>query len=104
MIGAGLIRVAGPAIAFRLFTILTVIFIVIFTAGLTYVNFRDRNYYSVLQNTFNICIDTNKPQQNESENANNTLEKNAFNDHLTTVSFGSESGSSDSRKRDWDQY
>lgn len=104
MIGAGLIGVAGPTIAFRLFTILTVIFIVVFTTGLTYVNSRDRNYYSVLLNTFNICIDTNKPQQNSSGNANNTLEENAFNDHLTTVSFGSESGSSNLRREDWDKY
>lgn len=95
---------AGPTIAFRLFTMIAVIFIVIFTSGLTYVNFRDRNYYSVLLNTFNICTDTNKTQKNNSGNANNTSEENAFNDQLTAVSFGSEPGASNSPKEDWDKY
>ncbi|CAH3181288.1 unnamed protein product, partial [Porites evermanni] len=58
LIGNNLIHAAGPTIAFRLFTMLAVMFIIVFTFGLRYVNFRDRNYYSVLLNTFNICTDT----------------------------------------------
>lgn len=104
MIGGSLIRVAGPTIAFRLFTLLAVVFIVIFTTGLTFVNSRDRNYYSVLLNTFNICIDTKKPQQTKGGNVNNTLEENRFNDQETIVSFCSEAGASNSQEEDWEKY
>ena len=69
LIGDNLIHAAGPTIAFRLFTMLAVMFIIVFTFGLRYVNFRDRNYYSVLLNTFNICTDTmdTQPMNNGDE-------------------------------------
>ena len=53
--------------------------------GLRYVNFRDRNYYSVLLNTFNICVDATNTRQNTSENmcADNTLQEN--NSNATTA-------------------
>lgn len=104
MIGGSLIRVAGPTIAFRLFTVLAVIFILIFTTGLTSVNFRDSNYYSVLLNTFNICIDTKRSEQTKGGNINNTSEEDHFNEQDTTISFCLEAGKSNSQKEDWGKY
>lgn len=104
MIGGSLIRVAGPTIAFRLFTVLAVIFILIFTTGLTSVNFRDRNYYSVLLNTLNICIDTKKSEQTKGGNKNNTSEEDCFNQQDTSISFCLEAGTSNSQKEDWGEY
>lgn len=104
MIGGSLIRVAGPTIAFRLFTVLAVIFILIFTTGLTSVNFRDSNYYSVLLNTFNICIDTKRSEQTKGGNINNTSGEDHFNEQDTTISFCLEAGKSNSQKEDWGKY
>ena len=54
---------------------LAVLFIILFTMGLRYVNFRNRN--SVLLNTFNVCVDATNTGQNNSENmcSNNTLQE-----------------------------
>ena len=82
IIGGGLIRVTGPTIAFRLFTMLAVVFIILFTMGLRYVNCRDRNYYSVLLNTFNICLDATNAQQTNGENPN-ILEEDISKVHVT---------------------
>ena len=91
LIGSSLISVAGPTIAFRLFTMLAVLFIILFTMGLRYVNFRDRNYYSVLLNTFNICVDARNTGQNipasESTCANNTPQDNNSNGTRTPSVF-----------------
>ena len=55
-------------LTFVRFTMLAVLFIILFTMDLRYVNFRDRNYYSVLLNTFNIFVDAKDTGQNNSEN------------------------------------
>lgn len=85
IIGGGLISVAGPTIAFRLFTMLAVVFIILFTMGLRHVNCRDRNYYSVLLNTFNICREATNAQQTNGarDNPNSTLEENSSKVHVT---------------------
>ena len=93
VIGGSLISIAGPTIAFRLFTMLAVLFIILFTMGLRYVNFRDRNYYSVLLNTFNICTDATNTGQNNSENmcTNSTLQESNSNVTRTpSASFSSD--------------
>jgi len=97
MIGGSLIRVAGPTIAFRLFTVLALTFIVIFTTGLTSVNFRDRNYYSVLLNTLNIYIDSKKGK------VNNTSEDDLFNDQDATGSLCLEAEAGNTQKEDWEK-
>ena len=59
----------------------------------SYVNFRDRYYYSVLLNTFNICVDATNIGQNNSENicTNNTLQEGNSNVTRTpSASFSSE--------------
>ena len=76
VIGGGLIRVAGPTTAFRLFTMLAVVFIALFTMGLRYVNLRDRNYYSVLLSTFNNCVDSTNTEQKCDNSTNNTSQEN----------------------------
>lgn len=98
MIGGSLIRVAGPTIAFRLFTVLALTFIVIFTTGLTSANFRDRNYYSVLLNTFNIYIDSKKGKMN------NTSEDDHFNDQDAAGSLCLEAEAGNTQKEDWEKY
>ena len=44
-------------LTFVRFTVFAVLFIILFTMNLRYVNFRNRNYYSILLNTLNICVD-----------------------------------------------
>ena len=103
--GLSLTRVAGPTIAFRLFTMGTVIFIIIFTTGLKHLNFRHRNYYSVLLNTFQICVDSKKTQKNNSSYTTDTQAKDKLNDQSQQASIGAaEPGASDSRTEDWDKY
>lgn len=91
--GESLIRVAGPTIAFRLFTMLAVSFIVVFTMGLRYVNFRDRNYYSVLLNTFNICVDATNTKRTNGGNASNSFQETNDNVQLPTSASFSEDNS-----------
>ena len=64
-------------LTFVRFTVLAVLFIILFTMGLRYVNFRNRNYYSILLNTFNVCVDVTNTGQKNSENicTNNTLQE-----------------------------
>ena len=60
---------------------------------LRYVNFRDRNYYSALLNTFNIWVDATNTGQNNSESTctNNTLQENNSNATRTpSASFSSD--------------
>ena len=99
VIGGSLIHVAGPTIAFRLFTMLDVLVIIIFTLGLRYVNFVDRNYYSVLLNTFSICTDAANTQQTSGGVANNTFQDEGVNVQLTPVaSFSLDNKSNNSQK------
>lgn len=72
--------------------------------GLTHLISRDRNYYSVLLNTFHICMDSEKTQRANSRNANNTQAEGRFNDQFKVASLGVEPGASNSRKEDWDKY
>ena len=103
--GESLTRVAGPIIAFRIFTMAAVISIVIFTTGLKHLNFRHRNYYSVLLDTFHNCVDSEKIQNKNLSYTNDTRTQNQFNGQFQQASVGvAEPEASDSRTEDWDKY
>ena len=52
-------------LTFVRFTVFAVLFIILFTMNLRYVNFRNRNYYSILLNTLNICVDATNTWQKQ---------------------------------------
>ena len=60
---------AGPAVSFRLFTIIAIVVAVLFTAGLGHVNFRDRNYYTLLLGTLShYTVETTMSKEHEKPN------------------------------------
>lgn len=82
VVGGGLIRLVGPTTAFRLFTMTAVLFIALFTMSLRYTNLRDRNYYSVLLSTFNICVDSSNTEHKcDDRSANAFTPENRSNLH-----------------------